>query len=424
MSVHAGQLLHIGGLNIIDRIQSAGLGAVKVPIDTIREVGNEKIVDKVPQEPDFNFTLESFDVSTELEAFLMGVSGGQGEVGTGAASGQAPGFGDADGTIYSWSNCGFVNIPSPWKDGLSSAGVITAGHLIPGYYPTKLSYKFGVTESASETATLAGGSFYYNGNCPIEEYNTGNGSTVAFATAEAAVPYRIGGAGGATFKSVFGVIVDGVIQSEGVDYVSTPSNSASAATATVTFTVAPVTGAKIRFCYFSTTAHTYPDTEHASAAVKPGAVRGRHICVYLGAGADRIKLGRVQSLTLDATVDSQVEREFCNTEIVGVSVQGRDVNGQWVMRAKDPATFLATLSKVTGVSASEVIGWLNVNTIPLTVQILNPKNPAAVLKTLYVSDAIVQPPGTDAKVNQPTDFTFDWESQSGDFQCIKGSYLP
>jgi hypothetical protein len=72
MSVHAGTILHVGGNNVIDRIQSAGLGDVRVPTDVVREVGNSAIVDKVPTEPSFTFTLESLDVSAELEAFITG----------------------------------------------------------------------------------------------------------------------------------------------------------------------------------------------------------------------------------------------------------------------------------------------------------------------------------------------------------------
>ena len=68
MSVHAGSILTVGGNNVIDRIQSAGLGDVRLPVETIREVGNRLVVDKVPTEPDFTFTMESWDVSTDMMA--------------------------------------------------------------------------------------------------------------------------------------------------------------------------------------------------------------------------------------------------------------------------------------------------------------------------------------------------------------------
>lgn len=416
MSVHAGSILHIGGRNIIDRIQSAGLGDVKITNEVIRETGNDKIVDKIPGDPDFTFTLESFDVSTELEAFL------QGKVGAGAASAQGPGAGDADGTEYKWSNCGFVNIPSPWKDpATGSAGVVDSGHLIPGYYPTRMTYNFGVTSSASEHVEMAGGSFYYNGNAPVEEIFTGDGSRTAFATTTPAVPYRIGGTLGTSFKSIFGVIVNGELQTEGVDYTQTPSNTAAPGTATLNFTAAPATGTVVRMAYFTTAGQAYPDTEHAAVAIKPGAVRGRHICVYVGAGGARQKVGSVQTFTLDATVQSTVEREMCNEEIVGVTIDGRDCVGTMVVRSKNKTAFLNLLAKVTGVAVAEVLGFLNTNPIPIEVQILNPKNPAQVLKTLYVSDGIFQPPGHTVTPNSPVDFNFQWESQSGDFSVYKGA---
>jgi hypothetical protein len=129
MSVHAGSILTVGGNNVIDRIQSAGLGDVRVPVETIREVGNRLVVDKIPGEPDFTFTMETLDVSTDVMAWLCGKVGA-------LASGSAPGNADPVGTAYSWADCGYVNVASPWKDPTTgSAGNIEAGHVIPGLLP-------------------------------------------------------------------------------------------------------------------------------------------------------------------------------------------------------------------------------------------------------------------------------------------------
>jgi hypothetical protein len=415
MSVHAGTILHIGANNVIDRIQSAGLGDVRVPTEAIREVGNDKIVDKIPGDPDFTFTLETLDVSTEIEAWLTGKRG------TGPGSAQAPGAADADGTAYKWSDCGFVNITSPWKDPKTgSAGVVTAGHIIPGFYATRIRYRFGVSDQATEEVELSGGAFYYADGAPVEDQFTGDGATVAFASTRAAMAYRRGGAGGANFRKAFGVIVDGTLMSEGVDYTQGPDNVGTNVV-TVTFTTAPAVGAKISFAYFTSNAEAFPDTRHASTVVKPAAVRGRNICVFLGSGGNRVKVGGVQSFELEATLDSAVEREFCNDEIVGVTINGRDCTGTLVVRAKNADAFRDLLAKVTGVAATEVMGWLNTNQIPIEVQILNPKNTSQVLKTLYVDDAIFQPPGTPARVNTPTDFSFSWESATGDYTVYKGA---
>lgn len=414
MSVHAGTILHVGGNNVIDRIQSAGLGDVRVPVEVIREVGNTEIVDKIPGDPDFTFTIESFDASTEIEALLTG------KVGAGQGSAQGPGSADPDGTAYEWADCEFINIASPWKDpGTGSAGVVEAGHLIPGYYPTRMRYRFGVTDQATQEVELSGGSFYYAQGAPVEQFETGDNSTTAFPTDEAAIGHRIGGVDGTTFKRVFGIIVDGEIQVPDVDYVESGPNNATAAVATITFTDAPGTGADIRFVYFTDAAHSFPQSRHASTVIKPSAVRGRNICIYIG--NQRAKLASVQAAELEATVDGEVEREFCNTDIVGRTINGRDVNGSITIRSKDIDAFFALLEKVTGVDRDEVFGWLNQHDIPLEIAIQNPKNPAQIVKTLYVDDAIFQVPGTPARVNTPTDFEIRWESRSGTYTAFKGA---
>jgi hypothetical protein len=383
MSVHAGNILHVGGNNVIDRIQSAGLGDVRVPTEVIREVGNTEVVDKVPGDADFTFTLSSFDVSTELEAFLQGQIGGIG-------SAAAPGATDPDGTVYDWSHCQFVNIPSPWKSpSTGSAGVVEAGHLVPGYYPTRIRYNFGVADNATQEVELAGGSYYYAAGAPVEQVETGNGSTTAFTTDDQAIPYRRGGAQGTTFKSVFGVLVNGELSIEGVDYTQSPTNSASPGTATVTFTTAPANAAVIR----------------------------RNICVFINGS----KVGGVQAFELEATVEGDVVREFCNEDIIGREINGRDCTGTLTVRAKDKNAFIALLSEITGVAATEVFGYLNQHDVQLEVQIQNPKDPAQVLKTLYVDDAIFGVPGTPAQVNAPVDFALQYESRSGTYDAIKGA---
>jgi hypothetical protein len=416
MSVHAGNILHVGGNNVIDRIQSAGLTNAQNAYDVIREIGNDEVVDKVPQDPDYTFSVETFDVSTEIEAWLTG------KVGTDPADPTAaPGAADAAGTEYRWADCEFVNVASPWKEP-GAAGDVLSGHLVPAYYPTRISYSFGVTDNASQTVELSGGSYYYGEGAPVEQFETGDGAQTAFLTDDPAIGHRIGGALGTTFKRVFGVLVNGVLQVEGIDYTeASPAVGAAAGIATITFLTPPAIGADIRFGYFTNAATAFPQPVHPSTLVKPAAVRGRNICVFVGSGVGRVKLGGVQAATLDATVDGAVEREFCNTEIVGRTINGRDTNGDVTVRSKDRDAFFALLAKVTGLARGEVVGNLNQFTLPLEIQIQNPKNPAQILKTLYVDDAIFSVPGTPARVNTPTDFALHYESQSGTYSAFKGA---
>lgn len=421
MTVKAGQIVTVAGHTVLQRLQTQGLTNARVPIATIREIGNDLVVDKVPQEPDFTFSLESLSVDVGLEATL------QGKVATGSGVSQGAGMSDPDGTEYPWVQAKAIHIISPWKDPQSySSGTVVAGHLIPGYFPQKLSYKFGVTENAMQTAELRGGAFYYgNGMAPTEDIVTGDGATVDFVTAEPAVQYRRGGAAGSTFLNVLGVLVNGVPQVEGEDYTVAGGGEAGSNTAaTVTFDVPPASGAQIRIAYFTTNEHAYPDAIHESALTLPGAVRGRNIRLSVSS-ADTGGWQHVygaQTFTLDAAFDITPERELDNDEIIGFTVNGTDCTGTMTVHAKDKDAFFKLLGMMTGVdTVHEVIGWLNLHTMRLKLEIEDPKDPGTFIKTLYVPDARFDIPATPARVNAVVDFTMNWESIEGTYSAFKGA---
>lgn len=417
MSIRAGSIVTVAGRNVVDRLQSAGLGDANIPIDTIREIGNDLVVDKIPGDPDFTFSMESWDVSTDLMAFLHGGIGNQ-------VVAQPPGYTDAAGTEYRWEDCQFVNITSPWKRNTGNAGGnISAGLLIPSYYPTRLSYRFGITDMASQTIELSGGSFFYAQAAPVEETAAGDGVKVAFITSEDARALRLGGPAGDTFQYVFGVLVNGVLMVRGVDYEeSTAALLGAPGPATVTFTVAPPNLAQVRFVYFTETAKAYPQAVNADAIVKPGAVRGRNIVMLVGTrGVNQTRLPGVQTFEMEATVDGEVDRELGNPEIIGRTINGTDVTGTATIRPKDIGAFFTTLSLVTGRDPDEVFDYMNLEQVPVEVQIQNPKDPSEILKTIYVEQGQFQPPGTPARVNQATDFSFAFNSVNGTFSEFKGA---
>lgn len=415
MSVHAGSIITVAGQNVIDRIQEAGLGDAKLPIETIREVGNREVVDKVPGEPDYTFTMNSFNVSVELMALLTGKVGASGAT----ASAGAPGLTDPEGTEYDWLDCGFINILSPWTDpDTGSEGKIDAALIVPGFYPTRITYRFGATDNATQEVELGGGSYFYAENAgAFEDYKTGDGATKAFASSHPAIHYRKGGEDGSTFKSVFGVLVDGELLTEEIDYTVSGGAEHPGSTATVTFTTAPANGADIRFAYFSGDAQAFPQSVHASTLVLPGAVRGRNIKVFI----EGERIGGIQTAELNASIEGEVERELGSEEVIGRTVNGTDANGTITIRSKNKSAFFDILQKVTGVSRKEVFGFFNLKTVDLQIRIENPKNPGQILKTLRVEDAQFQPPGTPARVNSPTDFAFGFESQNGSFKEVKGT---
>ncbi len=416
MSIRAGSIVTVAGRNVVDRLQSAGLGDARIPIETIREIGNDLVVDKIPGEPDFTFSMESWDVSTDLMAFLHGAIGNQ-------LVTEPPGFGDAAQTAYNWESCEFVNITSPWKSNVGSAGGnIGGGLIIPGYYPTRLRYRFGVTDNAVQEVELAGGSFYYAKYAPVEEVSVAGGA--AYVTSEAARALRVGGPAATVYQRVFGVLLDGVLQVRNVDYVeSTAAVGAAAGVATITFTVAPGVGQQVRFTYFTDVAKALPQAVNADATVKPGAVRGRNIIIRLDPDGVDARLPGVQTMELEATVEGEVERELGNSEITGRTINGTDTTGTVTIRPKDIPGFFYMMELITGRVQTEVYDYFNQESVPVQIDIQNPKNTAEILKSLYIADGQFQPPGTPARVNAATDFSVTFNSVSGTFSEHKAGRL-
>src|SRR6267378_1753208 len=100
MSIPAGHIITVGGLNVIDRLQDTGLQNPKVPTETVRETVNDLVVGKILTEADFSFQMTSWDVSCDMMAMLNGKTGGAGE-------NEGPAKADANGTKYKWENCQF-----------------------------------------------------------------------------------------------------------------------------------------------------------------------------------------------------------------------------------------------------------------------------------------------------------------------------
>jgi hypothetical protein len=159
--------------------------------------------------------------------------------------------------------------------------------------------------------------------------------------------------------------------------------------------------ARIRFVLLHDAAKSTRRRVHASTIVKPAAVRGRNICVFLGSGGSRQKVGSVQAFELEATVDGEIEREFCNEEIVGRTINGRDCTGTLTSCAEERGRLPGAALEGHRRPGGEVYRLAEHHAIPLEVQIQNPKNPAQILKTLYVDDAIFQPPARRRASTRP-----------------------
>jgi hypothetical protein len=233
---------------------------------------------------------------------------------------------------------------------------------------------------------------------------------------------------GAQFHAL-NVSVDGVRQNKDTDY--TEDNHA------VTFATAPAVGAKIRIVFganFKADGSTpitvdYTQNVNADLSVKPAAIRGRDIKVYIG-GVDATNLWHdVQSVEIDWRVNLEADYEFGNSHAVARDyVDAPDVTGTIELKSITVAALFDKLYQITGVDPSEVIGPQSSVTLPVTVHLLNPDSGGTsavprgtVLKTIHVPDARFVIPGYEGRVSQKMTSQLQFTSDRGVLKVVKGA---
>lgn len=418
MAIKAGQILHAMNQFIIDRIQTGGAGNLNIPQERVYELGNYRSVGIVRDVPDLTFTLDVLDVSTEVEALLCGADPNTPE-GDGAGTLGVDGL---TGSNYPLAINATVDIISPFKSTQGAFNVVQ-GVAVPQLTLEQAQYRYGLRQNAGENFTLRGDSIYYIPGAPYLIKAVGDGTTTAYtytvnSTALTALLYNEQGRD----LYALNVSVNGIRQNRGADYTATDT--------AVTFTVAPAIGAKIRIVFGSLTAGvTYSQAVHATQSVKPAAIRGKDIEVFVGtANGSAYRWSDVQSVQVDWRVNLENDFEFGNPHAVARDfVDAPAVTGTLEMKPITIAELFKKLHQMTGVNPTDIVGPQSSITLPMQVRLLNPDTggtsayPAGqVLKTLHVPDARFEIPGYEGRVGQKMVSQIRWESDSGVLNVFKG----
>lgn len=478
MAIKAGRILHVANNFVVDRIQTGGPGNLNIPQERVNEVGNYETVAIVRDTPELTFSLDSYNVDTELEALL-----------TGSADPSA----DPAGTKYDLAVTKPFDVVSHFKspDG-AFEGV--KGVAIPALTLESASYRFGMKENAGQQFSLRGDSLYYIPGTPYREVFAGTGAQTEFTLAKTALKYASAGAN----LYVLSVIVDGQRMVPGTDYTSIATK--------VTFATAPANNAVIAVVYGSATTATF-ETVHQGVSVKPAAIRGRDLDVYFSTevtratvtnklldtdvvtlttgaahgigvgetitvsigdavfdgtfvtvsgttgstvkyakthadvlteaatgtitGAVEVRWSGVQSATVDWKVTLEDDWEFGNKHAVSRDYTDTpDVTGQVELRPADVDALFTKLRQITGVTSGDVIGPDSVVTGALRIVLRNPESggttsaaAGATLKTLYVPAAEFTLPGYEARVQQKLATTLSYTSKDGVLEVYKGAMV-
>lgn len=401
---------------VVDRIQTGGVNSLNIPQEKIRELGNFQAVGVVRDTPELSFSLECLDVDTEVEALLTGSDD---------PSGDLRGTDGASGSVYDLAQNTAVDVVSPFKSREGSFDIVR-GVAVPHLQLESASYRYGLKENAGETFSLRGDSIYYIPGTPYVTTHTGNGVLTTFGfTDGAATPvaltallYNEQG------QSIYAlnVSVNGVRQTKGVHY----NDSATG----VTFTTPPPAGSTVRLVFGSATAATYGQNVHQGVSVKPAAIRGKDIQVYVGGTlANPFRWSDVQSVSVEWRSSLEDDFEFGNVH--AVSREATDVptvSGTIEIKPLDADALFAKLRQISGVSnGAHVIGPNSSVVLPIEIRLMNPDSggttavaAGTVLKTLYIPDARITLPGYEGRVGQKVTTSLSFESDSGVLRVFRG----
>lgn len=406
MSIKAGQILHVGNDTVvIDRIQTAGPGNLNIPTEKIYELGNYLGVATIRDVPDLSFSLESLDVSCELESLLLDVD-------------------LATTDSFALSSMKPLNLASQFKAGKDAASpFLTVDSVgLPYLTPESVSYRFGLRDNARQTVSLRGDSIFYNpGATYVDKFTTGG----PYVTTQAAYATTDGG----TTRRIQAVVMGSTRLTLGTDYTESYGTvTAGAAVTTVTLaTGVYVAGSTVRIMYASPAARSYAQSVHALTTVKPAAVRGRDIDIYVGGynpadipGSQVNKWGSVQSANVDYRVTLEKDEEFGNYYAVANDYDVPQTNGSIDLKPRDPAELMKRLRQITGKSSlTEGLGANSSVPLPLDIVIKDAANGNATLKRLHIDDAQFTLPGFSGRVQQKLTVTMNFESDGGELTVFK-----
>lgn len=148
----------------------------------------------------------------------------------------------------------------------------------------------------------------------------------------------------------------------------------------------------------------------------PAAIRGKDVRVRISAS----NLPRVQSVTINGTLNTQPVSEMGNRNMVGYQRQIPEITGSITILDTDN-DIIELMMRGSITSDTEFMPGEGCVTsgVPLTIELLDPCDTSAsptVLKTVYLDSIALTGEAYDANVNQNAQITFNWKSLTG--HCV------
>ena len=401
MSVKSGKIITTAAGFLLDRLQSVGPSNLNIPTEKIHETGNELAVATIRDTPDLSFDMESYDVTCEAEAILLGLDP------TALSAGQ----------VLNFAKAVPLEVVSPVKGaGASKASI--RGAVVPHLTLENVRYQFGVGQNSTQSYTLRGDSVYYVPGTPYFQEFSGTGGTGAYSFTHTAIKTVEKGAD-LYALGVTVIYADGtykrLILNE--DFTNT-----SGGVTMIDGATAPV-GSRVRVSYGAITPANFPQTVHPVPTVKPAAVKGKDIDFYVavqtGVGQELVKWRGVQSVEISRQVQLEHDDELGNPHHVSSDYDTPEVSGTVTMRANSIEYLFERLAQVTNTPADQVANLLTSQPLEIQARVRHPET-GVVLKTIRIPDARFEPAPLNARVEQRIESQFPFSSDSGLIDIING----
>jgi hypothetical protein len=361
------------------RIQRLSMNT-DIPTTQIDELGNRLHVGTVKDIPAITLTFSAFDVGINIFATLTG-NDPDAYPGAGVDIGN---LGEVDAILY-------VKDPN-------------LENYVKSAHAKKLqirdfTFNYSVDGESTEEYTAVGSEKrWFKNQVVVDRFDSG---TTSFTLSETPVPLLNG-------DDLLTVILDSAYLTEVAAAPATGQYEVTGTTLTTADTRTAVVMAVYQVAFAGSEWNDISDTESAVA------IRGKNVETLIGVNSQL----RVQSVTINGTLNVQPVREMNNLNIVGYQSQVPTVEGTVTVLDTDTdlIDLLITGQDVSGQTEFELGTECTSSGLALEIKLYDPCDAAVVLKTVYVSSFEVIGDSYTSNVNENAVQTFNW--QSTDAACV------
>jgi len=387
-----------GGMFKASRIQRLGLNT-DIPSTTVDELGNPLHVGDVKDIPNVTLTFSAMDVGIKIFAAL-----------TGESATAYPGAGVDISTLDAIDAIIFVKDPS-------ATSYIKAAHA-KRLYIRDFTFTYNVDGESTEDYTAVGSEKrWFSNDVQVDVFNATTTPPV-YGAPNSTVNLSVAPVALKNGNKVLSVIANG----QWLDEVTAAPAEGQFSVAGQAVTIyGDYSANTVVVVYQVAAGSASPDWADISDPLLPVAIRGKDVLVEIAAN----DITRVQSVTINGTLNSQAVKEMGNRFIVGYQKQVPEVTG--TITVLDTDTELMSLLQygvvASGTEYAPGEGCVT-GGVALKIELQDPCDtvaPIEVKKTIYLDNITVTGDSYTSNVNQNATQTFNFKSVSASCVVYSGA---